>query len=72
MKTRYYIIDGLNYKKGTKLYKALKTVSGIKDCSFNDVSGIVEITSKKDVRKQLDLACSIAGLTVRIEVYKNN
>lgn len=72
MKTRYYIIDGLVPTKAIKLYKALGTVVDIISYSVDDIAGIVKIESKKDCRKQLDLACGIFSLTVRIEIYKND
>jgi len=71
MRTRYYIIDGLTYEKGLKICKALRsTVPEIQSCSFDEWRNTVEITSKKEFRKQLELACDIVNCVVRTEFKK--
>lgn len=68
VKTRYYVIDGLTYDRGKKICKALRgTVPEIQHCGFDEIAGVVEITSRKEYLKQLELACDIAGCTVRTE-----
>ena len=68
MKTRYYIVDKLTYDRGAKICKVLRaTIPDMKYCSFDEGRGVVEITSKKDYRKQLELACDVAGCVFRTE-----
>lgn len=63
-----YLVDRLTMNNGETLRQAMKSVSGVEDVQVKVNSGVVVVISKKDVEKEMVMACSVTGSVFRTKV----
>ena len=68
----YYLIDGLTPEKGQRLKKALEQIPEISSVFVRPDHGVIELEAARNPEAQVELACAIAGTTLRVEVKKRS
>ncbi|MBI9102940.1 MAG: hypothetical protein JEY99_11025 [Spirochaetales bacterium] len=63
-----YLIDSLNMGNAESLKLAIKSVPSVEEVFIKVKSGVIEVTSKKDVEQEIAMACTVAGCALRTRV----
>lgn len=63
-----YLVDKLSPANAEPLKNALKSIPSVEDVFIKLNSGVVEVTSSKEVEQAVSMACSVAGCVFRTKV----
>ncbi len=68
LKIYSYLVDKMSMANAEPLKLAIKSIPSVEEVHIKINSGIVEVTSKKDVEHEISMACSVAECNLRTRV----
>ena len=68
----YYVVDKLNKDSAETIRASLNVVPEIEKVFVSVTDGVIEVYAKKNVEKQVEMACDVAGALFRTSVKKKS
>ena len=63
-----YLIDKLTMANAEPLKLALKAIPSVEEVFIKVNSGVIEVTSRKELEEEIAMACTVAGCAFRTKV----